>query len=62
MKNKNLDLIVANDVTEEGAGFEVDTNIVRFLYADGTQEKLPRMSKEEVATILLDRILSLKRG
>lgn len=62
LKDKNLDLIVANDVTEEGAGFEVDTNIVRFLFANGTQEKLPRMSKEEVANILLDRILSLKRG
>ncbi|ALC15989.1 phosphopantothenate-cysteine ligase [Desulfuromonas soudanensis] len=56
LKSKNLDLIVANDVTEEGAGFDVDTNIVRFLFADGTVQELPRMSKEEVAGRLLDVI------
>ena len=60
LRDKNLDLIVANDVTEAGAGFDVDTNIVRFLFADGSQEALPRMSKDEVAYALLDRIKHLK--
>ncbi|MDW7644644.1 MAG: bifunctional phosphopantothenoylcysteine decarboxylase/phosphopantothenate--cysteine ligase CoaBC [Desulfuromonadales bacterium] len=60
LRDKNLDLIVANDVTEAGAGFDVDTNIVRFLFADGSQEALPRMSKDEVAHALLDRIKYLK--
>ncbi len=62
LKEKNLDLIVANDVTEKGAGFEVDTNIVRFLFADGRQEKLPQLSKDEVAHALLDRILQVKKA
>lgn len=59
LKEKNLDLIVANDVTVEGAGFNVDTNIVRFLYRDGTVEELPRLSKHEVAHRLLDRVVVL---
>ena len=57
LKKKNLDMIVANDVTLEGAGFDVCTNIVRFLTPDGQIEELPKMSKEEVAERLLDRIL-----
>lgn len=56
LKTKKLDLIVANDVTEDGAGFDVDTNIVRFLFADGTVQELPRMSKDAVAGRLLDVI------
>lgn len=46
---KGLDLIVANDVTEPGAGFEVDTNAVTLLGLDGAVEKLPLMSKDAVA-------------
>jgi phosphopantothenoylcysteine decarboxylase / phosphopantothenate---cysteine ligase len=61
LQEKNLDLIVANDVTGEGAGFEVDTNVVRLLFADGRVEDFPRMSKDEVAHRLLDRIAALKR-
>jgi phosphopantothenoylcysteine decarboxylase/phosphopantothenate--cysteine ligase len=61
LTEKNLDLIVANDVTREGAGFDVDTNIVRFLYRDGRDEELPQMSKDEVAGRLLDRIAGLLR-
>lgn len=57
--NKNLDMIVANDVTQEGAGFDGDTNIVRFLTADGKVEELPQMTKEEVSEILLDRATAL---
>lgn len=59
LQNKNLDLIVANDITEDGAGFDVDTNIVRFLSADGAVEELTKMSKEQVAEELLQRILTL---
>ncbi|HKL49381.1 MAG TPA: bifunctional phosphopantothenoylcysteine decarboxylase/phosphopantothenate--cysteine ligase CoaBC, partial [Desulfuromonadales bacterium] len=56
LQRKNLDLIVANDVTAEGAGFDVDTNIVRFLFPDGTMEELPQMSKAEVSEKLLDAV------
>jgi len=59
LEGKNLDLIVANDVTQEGAGFDVDTNIVRFLGADGSIEELAQMSKAQVAKALLDRALDL---
>ncbi len=59
LQNKNLDMIVANDVTEQGAGFDGETNIVRFLTADGEIEELPLMTKDEVAESLLDRIVKL---
>jgi len=62
LEKKNLDLIVANDVTVEGAGFDGDTNLVRFLYRDGRDEALDMMRKEAVAQHLLDRIVALKRG
>ena len=56
LQNKNLDLIVANDITREGAGFDVDTNIVRLLHVDGRVDELELMSKVEVAQQLLDRV------
>jgi len=56
---KNLDMIVANDVTLPGAGFNSDTNIVQLLYRDGRLEELPKMSKEKLAGVILDRISSL---
>ncbi len=59
LQSKNLDMIIANDVTQEGAGFDGDTNIVRVLTADGQVEDLPQMSKAEVAEYLLDRIVRL---
>lgn len=59
LEGKNLDMIVANDVTLEGAGFDGDTNIVRLLTADGKVEDLPKMTKAEVAEILLDRVSAL---
>ena len=59
LQRKNLDMIVANDVTASGAGFNVETNVVKFIFADGKIEELPEMSKEEVAHQLLDRILHL---
>lgn len=61
LAKKNLDLIVANDVTAPGAGFDVDTNIVTFVTQDGL-EKLPKMKKAEVADALLDRILRAREG
>ena len=56
---KNLDLIVANDVAQEGAGFGSDTNIVKILFRDGLVQELPRLPKEEVADIILDRVKDL---
>ncbi len=62
LREKNLDMIVANDVSAPGAGFGVDTNIVRLLYRDGTKEELPLLAKEEVASAILDRIVALRAG
>jgi len=59
LQKKNLDLIVANDITRDGAGFDGDTNIVKFLSADGQVEELEQMSKNEVARQLLDRVVPL---
>lgn len=56
---KRVDLIVANDVAAEGSGFEVDTNRVTLLFADGRQEALPLLTKREVADRLLDAIARL---
>lgn len=60
LARKNLDMIVANDVTRPGAGFDVDTNIVTLITKDW-QEALPMMSKAEVAQRILDRALALRR-
>ncbi|WP_103020869.1 bifunctional phosphopantothenoylcysteine decarboxylase/phosphopantothenate--cysteine ligase CoaBC [Salinibacter altiplanensis] len=56
LEEKNLDWIVVNDPTEDGAGFGSSTNRVTLLRADGASEDLPRMPKAEVAEILLDRV------
>ena len=56
MKKKNMDIIVANDVTKEGAGFGYDTNIIKILSPDGEIESIPLMSKMEVADRILDRV------
>jgi len=60
LTEKNLDMIEANDVSAPGAGFNVDTNIVRLLYRNGTGEALPLLAKEEVAETILDRIVTLR--
>lgn len=60
--SKGLDLIVANDARESGAGFEVDTNRVTLLAADGAREDLPLQSKRAVAEHILDRVEGLLRG
>lgn len=54
---KNLDMIVANDVTMPGAGFNSDTNIVKFIYPNGEITELDQMSKTAVANTLLDVIV-----
>lgn len=62
LHSKNLDMIVANDVTQEGAGFAGDTNIVTLLDRTGQQESLPLMSKDAVAHAVYDRLLTLKQS
>jgi phosphopantothenoylcysteine decarboxylase/phosphopantothenate--cysteine ligase len=60
LAEKNLDLIVANDISCEGAGFNVDTNIVKLLFRDGRVEELPLMGKDELADVILDRVAALR--
>lgn len=59
LERKNADMAVANDVTMEGAGFGVDTNIATLLYSDGRVESLPLMEKRALAHCILDGILTL---
>lgn len=60
LESKGLDLVVLNDATEPGAGFEVDTNRVTLISASGTAEELPLLSKDEVAEEILDRLVALR--
>ncbi|MGE4544910.1 MAG: bifunctional phosphopantothenoylcysteine decarboxylase/phosphopantothenate--cysteine ligase CoaBC [Pedobacter sp.] len=60
LQSKDLDLIVANDVTCPQAGFDVDTNLVRLFYRNGKTEQWPLMSKAEVADRLLDCVACLR--
>ena len=53
---KNLDIIVANDVTMEGAGFGTDTNIIKIIKRDGSIADLPLMTKLEAAHRVLNEI------
>ena len=57
---KNADLIVANDLTTEGAGFDVDTNVVTLFSRDQRDLPLPRLTKAEVAQCILDEVLRLR--
>jgi len=59
LEAKGFDLVVANDATEEGAGFEVSTNRVTILARDREPEVLPLLSKDEVAEEVLDRVTPL---
>ncbi len=54
LRQKRADLVVLNRVGEPGAGFEVDTNVVTLIAADGSQTRLPLLSKEAVADRILD--------
>jgi phosphopantothenoylcysteine decarboxylase/phosphopantothenate--cysteine ligase len=62
LKTKNCDMIVANDVSIPGAGFELDTNIVSIIYPDGHVESLPKMKKEQIARQILKRVVRLIRS
>lgn len=59
LRAKNLDMIVANDVTAKGAGFNTDTNIASLMTAEGTEEQ-PLQTKRELADVILDRVLRLR--
>jgi len=59
LMKKNLDFIVANDVTAMGAGFGSDTNKVTLYFKDGSHKELPLLSKDEVANIILDEVCML---
>ncbi|HEY42915.1 MAG TPA: bifunctional phosphopantothenoylcysteine decarboxylase/phosphopantothenate--cysteine ligase CoaBC [Anaerolineae bacterium] len=59
LEEKKLDLIVANDITASDSGFAVDTNRVTLINAQGAVEKLPLMSKAEVAEEIMERVVAL---
>ncbi|MBK8464555.1 MAG: bifunctional phosphopantothenoylcysteine decarboxylase/phosphopantothenate--cysteine ligase CoaBC [Chloracidobacterium sp.] len=61
MKKKKLDLVVANDITKKGAGFNSDTNIATILTHLGGKQDLPLMSKREMADKILDQVLKLRK-
>jgi phosphopantothenoylcysteine decarboxylase/phosphopantothenate--cysteine ligase len=60
LKEKNLDMIVANDISAAGAGFDVDTNVATILDRNGAVCSLPLMSKAELAERIFDHLLALK--
>jgi len=59
LEQKGLDLMVANDITDAGSGFDVDTNKVTLIDRDGKAEELPLLTKREVAERVLDRVAGL---
>ena len=59
LQAKSMALIVANDVTKEGSGFEVDTNQVTIIGADGVTDELPLLTKYEAGDKILDRVVPL---
>jgi phosphopantothenoylcysteine decarboxylase/phosphopantothenate--cysteine ligase len=62
LEAKNLDLVVANDVSAPGAGFEAETNAVVILRRDGSRTDVPLASKREVAERILDEVTALRRA
>jgi phosphopantothenoylcysteine decarboxylase/phosphopantothenate--cysteine ligase len=61
LSRKGADMIVANDVTQEGAGFDTDTNIVTLFLRDGRDVALPKMTKLDVANRILDQVLQIQK-
>ncbi|MDD5591413.1 MAG: phosphopantothenoylcysteine decarboxylase, partial [Dehalococcoidales bacterium] len=59
LAEKQLDLIIANDITDTDSGFGVDTNKVTIIDKQGNEETLPLLSKREVAERILDRVVRL---
>jgi len=62
LERKNLDLMVANDISADDAGFAVDTNRVVLLSRDGQRDDLPLMDKSEVAEHIIARLVALLDG
>jgi phosphopantothenoylcysteine decarboxylase/phosphopantothenate--cysteine ligase len=60
LRDKNLDMIVANNVAEAGSGFDGDTNVATILDRSGTPRSLPLMTKDELADLIYDHLLALK--
>ncbi len=60
LARKGADIIVANDVTQKGAGFDTDTNIVTLFLRDGREIPLPKLTKFDVANRILDQILEIQ--
>ena len=61
VRDKHLDFIVANDVSQPGAGFDVETNIVTLVFPDGHTKPLEKMSKLEVAQRILDEVVAIRK-
>lgn len=59
LKKKNADLVVANDVTVEGAGFNVDTNVATLIDKDGNRFESGKVNKSALADIILDKVIAL---
>jgi phosphopantothenoylcysteine decarboxylase/phosphopantothenate--cysteine ligase len=62
LREKHLDLVIANDVTQEGAGFDSLTNVVTLVYPEGRTEPLEKMSKFDVANRVLDAVVEIRRA
>jgi phosphopantothenoylcysteine decarboxylase/phosphopantothenate--cysteine ligase len=62
LREKKLDLIVLNDVSETDAGFDVDTNRVWLIGAEGEAEGWPLLGKDEVGERLMERVAQMRRG
>jgi phosphopantothenoylcysteine decarboxylase/phosphopantothenate--cysteine ligase len=61
MEKKGLDMVVTNDITMEGAGFDTDTNIATILTRSGANIDLPKMPKRKLADRILDEVSKLRK-
>jgi phosphopantothenoylcysteine decarboxylase/phosphopantothenate--cysteine ligase len=62
MGKKGLDIVVANDITKEGAGFDTDTNIATIITKSGSETDLPKMPKRELADRILDEVVKFRQN
>jgi len=62
LETKQADLIVANDVTAEGAGFDHDTNVITLYFRDGSEKAFPRIPKIDAAHRILDQLRGLRQA
>ena len=62
LEKKNLDMIVANNANEDGAGFRVKTNRVTLITKDGAADEIPLMQKTDLADVILDRVEQMLDG